>query len=256
MTIEINYIFSIGWRCSSTLFLEKLGLRSFSSPFDNMFCDLESSLKLIKNEMNGFLENVIMIRQDENEITPISNPIVPEEYYDLTSKEIFWSSKSWSDHRLFINIEYNPKGKLPQDINQWDPIWIMIHDDLRNTDIKETYNRRIIRFTKIINKFSEKTMFFFLSKILSFKTLKDFKKKYTDLLDLYAPKQYVCLVLCSDLLEKNEHLLYKEKYLLIFKKVPPFEDQQKIGLTENDTDKVDYSEELALIRKYFHLDII
>ena len=259
MSIEINYIFSIGWRCSSTLFLEQLGLRSFSSPFDHMFCDLESSLKLIKKSMDGFLENIIMIKQDENAIELVkSNTLtsVPNSYQELNKNEIFWSYKSWKDHRLFLNVDYNPRGSLPQDVNEWDPIWIMIHHDLRENEVRETFLRRVTRFTKIIEKFPDKTMLFFLSKVLSFSTVESFKEKYMTLLDTYLPDQYCCLVLCSDQLEKNEHLFYKDKYLLLFKKVPSLKEQQKIGLTENDTDKVNFSEEIELIHKYFKLDII
>ena len=260
MSVEINYIFSMGWRCSATLFLHSLGLRSFSSPFDNMFCDLESSLRLSKNKMNGFLDNIIMIKQDQNQIYLVREGMiheVPDNFKKLNEQEIMWDYKSWKDHRLFINTEYNPKGELSQDVNTWDPIWVMIHDDLREKDMIETYNRRITRFNKIIEKFPEKTMLFFLSKVLDFDDFAGLQKRYIDLLDKYSPEQYVCLVLCSDKIEEETFLFYKEKYLLLFKRVPSLKEQQKNGgLTENDTDKVDFTREISLIRQHFHLDII
>ena len=45
----INFIFSIGYRCYSVDFLNFFKLRKMASPFDYLYIDLESSLKIINN---------------------------------------------------------------------------------------------------------------------------------------------------------------------------------------------------------------
>ena len=41
----INFIFSIGYRCYSSEFLNNFKLKKMSSPFDYLFIDFETSLK-------------------------------------------------------------------------------------------------------------------------------------------------------------------------------------------------------------------
>ena len=46
----INFIFSIGYRCYSPDFLNTFNLIKMSSPFDYLFIDFETSLKIINNK--------------------------------------------------------------------------------------------------------------------------------------------------------------------------------------------------------------
>lgn len=79
--VSIN---SIGFRCPSTEFLSHHKLRKMSSPFDNMFCDIESSLKIIHNKFDDFLNDLlfycpydfskhsgVLYEKNTNEINPI-----------------------------------------------------------------------------------------------------------------------------------------------------------------------------------------
>lgn len=61
----INFIFSIGYRCDSVDFLKKFNLRKFSSPFDFLFIDFETSLKIINNNFDDFLHDIILFNKNE-----------------------------------------------------------------------------------------------------------------------------------------------------------------------------------------------
>ena len=54
----INFIFSIGFRCYSTEFLNDFQLRKMSSPFDYVFIDFETSLKIINNNFDNYLYDI------------------------------------------------------------------------------------------------------------------------------------------------------------------------------------------------------
>ena len=56
----INFIFSIGYRCYSTDLLETYKLRKMSSPFDYLFINFETSLKIINNNFEDFLYDIIL----------------------------------------------------------------------------------------------------------------------------------------------------------------------------------------------------
>ena len=52
MPIIINYIFTLGYRCYSTDFIEIHKLRKMSGPFDYLYIDFETSLKIINNNFD------------------------------------------------------------------------------------------------------------------------------------------------------------------------------------------------------------
>jgi hypothetical protein len=55
---EINYVFSVGYRCNSVEFLRRFEVSKFSGPFDWMYIDLETSLMNIHNRFEFYLDDI------------------------------------------------------------------------------------------------------------------------------------------------------------------------------------------------------
>ena len=68
MTPIINFIFSIGYRCYSPGFLNNFKLRKMSSPFDYLFIDFETSLKIINNNFEDYLYDIILFNKNNKHI--------------------------------------------------------------------------------------------------------------------------------------------------------------------------------------------
>ena len=64
----INFIFSIGYRCYSPDFLNNFNLRKMSGPFDYLFIDFETSLKIINNNFDDYLYDIILFNKDYQQI--------------------------------------------------------------------------------------------------------------------------------------------------------------------------------------------
>jgi hypothetical protein len=64
----INFILSIGRRCYSTDFLDRFKLRKMSSPFDYIFIDFETSLKIISNNFDDYLHDIIAVNKNKQQI--------------------------------------------------------------------------------------------------------------------------------------------------------------------------------------------
>ncbi len=64
MKSSINYIFSIGYRCYSSDFLNIYKLRKISGPFDYLFIDFETALKIINNNFNNIKKILMKLIQN------------------------------------------------------------------------------------------------------------------------------------------------------------------------------------------------
>ena len=108
----MKYI-SLGYFCSVALDLEKLGLRSESSPFDWLISDFEGVITLIENRFDGFLR-----------------------YEDLAQERV--------NRAFYRNTRYNIS--FYHDFDSLAPL----ADQLEQ--VQRKYNRRIDRFYKSIQE--------------------------------------------------------------------------------------------------------
>ena len=108
----MHYI-SLGYFCSIAMELEKLGLRSESSPFDWLISDFEGVIHAIDNHFEDFLE---------------------QKYLAQNSR----------DHSHYKNVKYDV-----QFFHDFDP-YQPLQDQLPS--VQDKYNRRIQRFYKSITE--------------------------------------------------------------------------------------------------------
>ena len=58
------YFIPIGADCSPARILKTKGLRVFSFPFDWIVCSIYTIYKLLSNNFEGFMENIIILDKD------------------------------------------------------------------------------------------------------------------------------------------------------------------------------------------------
>lgn len=111
---KIINIVSLGWFCGISQEMERNGLRSVSLPFDWLITkDFRKVMKLIKNGFVGFIKQKDLMQED----------LCPNYYYD-----------SNTGFRFFH--DFNDKESL----------------DVQYISVYEKYQRRILRFYKIIQQ--------------------------------------------------------------------------------------------------------
>lgn len=106
----MKYI-SLGYFCSVAIELEKLGLRSESSPFDWVISDFEGVIMAIQEHFSNFLDYEYLSQNKDN-------------------------------HAIYKNTKYNIK--FFHDFDKYLPLLEQL------PKVKEKYNRRISRFYKSI----------------------------------------------------------------------------------------------------------
>lgn len=139
-----NFI-SIGFFCSVALELERVGLRSSSSPFDWLICSVEGMSNLIKNKFDHFLDEDLLL-QDSNQRNHYYNPV-----YNVWFFHEFSKYKSLNEqigdvqqkYRRRINRFYeqisNPTLLLRYIANETELTWWNEHIDEFTSMVKE-YN--------------------------------------------------------------------------------------------------------------------
>jgi len=110
---EYKHVISLGFFCSTSLELEKLGLRSDSGPFDWIISDFEGVINCIKHDFENFLEYENLLQYKE----------IKEYYLDKANNFHFYH-----DFSGFKDL----KSQLPS--------------------VRKKYKRRIERFQKNIQE--------------------------------------------------------------------------------------------------------
>ena len=121
MDRQIDYIFNIGRRCTTTDFLKKYNLRKIASPFDYLIIDLETSLDLIHNNFEKFLSDVVIFNKNNNIQTLLFQKYtdkVDDRIESFKENDITYIQENYNDFTLRINQNYLPSLVLP-DIYKW-----------------------------------------------------------------------------------------------------------------------------------------
>ena len=256
MSIEIKYVFSIGHSCNAGGFLKTNGLRKLSSPFDWMFIDFKSSLEVINDNFEHYLNDMVHFKQDANVLELVRskrNTIVPQNIKNIFNTKTRYMSISWYDVNIFINTNYLNNTDLSENIYDWSRYCLFIHHDLLNEYFINTLQIRVDRFKYLYNNFSENTLLFYLSKIEHINTVEETMETILNMLKEHNIKSYIAIILCC--CNVSDSYYFKDKCLFIFKKVATYDEQVAMGGTEN-TINIYFNTELEIIKKYFNFNLV
>ena len=150
--MEINNIFTIGFRCNVDEFLIKnLNIRNYSSPFSYMLIDLETVIENIKNKFLNYVN-----------INDIEQIKLPNDYK-------WYGDKLWGNE-FFYNKKY------PINVNDCiydlDRYCIWPHHDLHDNNVIKSINTRCEHLLNTLENKSSSLLLFYIEKLqVSFKDI-------------------------------------------------------------------------------------
>lgn len=255
----INFIFSIGYRCYSPDFLNMFKLRKMSSPFDYLIIDFETSLKIINNNFDYYLHDIILFNKNMQDIqlfykkntTEINN-----KFYELLQNNIVYMGRDNNHANFLINQNYLDDSKLDGNLYNWNAICLFNHHNVLDSNIYATIKKRCERFTYIINKYNETTSLFYITKIVNCENIVEYMNNILELKKKNNIKCFIIIIINCDNIEDSEYYNELDKCLFIIKKVDNYETQYTKYVTDNDVDNYNYEKEFNTISKYFTFNLI
>ena len=252
----INFIFSIGYRCYSTDFLNNFKLRKMSSPFDYLLIDFETSLKIINNNFDDYLYDIILINKNNKHIelfykkntTEINNKFI-----ELLENNIGYMAHNYNDKKILFNQNYLDVNKLNDNLFNWNTICCFFHHNILDSNIHTTIKKRCERFNNIINKYNETTTLFHITKIINCKNIIDYMNNILELKIKYSIKCFMIIIINCDNIKDSEYYNEVNKCLFIIKQVENYETQYTKYQSDNN---LNYEKEFNIISKYFTFNLI
>ena len=260
----INYIFSCGFRCYSTSFLNSFNLRKMSSPFDWMIIDLETVFKIINSKFIDFFNDIVVVDTacKTTKINNIKNfNKVDKSYNLLIDKGVQYLKINYSNNKIFLNQNYT------NNINTNNIYYLNNVCEFRHFDItkKTEYykiNNRCKRFKLILDKYENNTALFYITRIFNDKNnIREFILNTYELKKKYNINSYlIVIVYCSDNISKSYILNNENKCLFILKKCDTLNKQLKINEIENEHDLLNYDliygKEYEIMNKIYNFQIV
>ena len=256
---ELNCMFSIGRRCVSTDFMKQFNLRKFSSPFDWVIIDFETSLKTINTKFESYLCDIIIFNKDQRKIELLYKKNTTEinnKFYELLEHNIGYMAINKNNHNEIFNQNFLDDYKLNENIYNWNTICNFHHHNLSDNDTYNMVKNRVDRFNNVLQKYNETTSLFFITKIVSHANIMDYINEMIDLKKKYDITCFLIVIITCDNRDDTHFYYELDKCLFIVKKVQNYDDQYYNYLTENNTYYYDYTNEYNTILKYFKLNLI
>jgi hypothetical protein len=250
--IEINYIFSIGFRCYSPDFLKKYNLRKISGPFDYLFIDIETAFENIHSNFDKFLSDIVSINKNKlfHEIYYSDKKINNQILDFIGNKDIGYMSHNYNNSNLIINQNFI--HNTPCNLYNWDRICIFLHHNITEKSEYDIIYERVKIFKNIYKDRKKNLCLLYITKIVETENLEQYKAKIYNLKQKYNINCYLILIICSDKLADG--YIFENDILYIIKKVNDYNYQynSKKGTDNN----LNYYNEYNIISKVFNMELL
>lgn len=251
--IEINYIFSAGFRCYSTSFLKDNNYRKISGPFDHICIDLETVFKIINDNFNLFLSDIVFYNKKLNKfyIKYSKDGIIKDKLHMFKSYDyICYMRHDYEGTSLMINQNYI--NNISNNLFYWDKACIFMHHNIVIPKDYKIIKDRVNIFKNIYIKIPKNICLVHITRIEIFENFDEYKNKIIEQKHKFKINCYLILIICSSILE--ESYLFEKDILFIIKKVDDY-DTQYNGEIGNDNNFLDYTKEKDIISKYFKFNL-
>jgi hypothetical protein len=256
----INFIFSSGHRCYSVDFLIKFKLRKMSGPFDWVIIDLETSLKIINNKFDNFLNDLVYCNKNlhKAELCYKKNTNkVDNKLYNLLENNIGYMVSDLNSHDLHINQNYLDDTKLNNNIYNWNTVCLFLHHNLLDNNIYNYKKKSCERFINIMNKYNETTALLHVTRINNNINIVDYMNSIIEQKKKYSIDCFLIMIITCVNIEDNSYFNEVEKCLFIIKKVENYKTQYlKYKDNENNVHNISYEKEFNVISNYFDIKLI
>jgi hypothetical protein len=258
---ELNCFFAIGHRCNSIDFLKHFKLRKFSGPFDHLYLDFETSLKIINTKFEKYLYDIVRFNKNAGKIellykkhtTEINNTF----YELLKNPNLHYMRNNYNDSTETFNQNFLDENRLHDNMYNWNTICCFHHHDLSDINTYNTIQKRVDRFNNAFSKYNETTSLFFITKIITSKdNIMDYMYNMIELKKKYNINCFIIVIIPCDDREDNHYYYELNKCLFIVKKVENYDTQYSKYIIDNNMHHVDFTNEYNIILKYFNLNLI
>ena len=242
MKITINHIFSGGHRCNSVDFLKTRSLRMVSGPFDYTFIDIESTFKIINNNFEDYLCDIVVFNKNQATLIHKKNTsIVNESFYGL--KDVNYMGESYNDNTLLFNQNY-VLGVTPN-LYDFDRILEFHHHPLTDNSVYVKMESSVLRFKNTLLT-NDPIALFYITKIISDENVYmdyvlNIKKKYN--IHTYL----IIIINCG-----RVGRFFINGCLFILKKVKSYDLQ---FLEKNADNNLNFDDEYNVIKEYFDFQL-
>lgn len=259
MKPTINFIFGIGYRCYSPDFLNTYNLRKIGSPFDHIFIDFETSLKIINNKFDCFLHDIILFNKKQKKIELFlkkNTNEINKNLYEFLENDIdmVYMGDNFTDNIVLFNQNYLDDAKLNNNLYNWNTICCFIHHDRLDNYIHRSIKQRCERFNNVINKYNKSTALFYMTKIINCDNIVYYMNGIIELKKKYDIELFMIIIINCDNIEDCNFYNELDEILFIVKKVESYEIQYSKYKTDNNLNN--YEKEFNVILNYFTLNIL
>ena len=254
MNPNINFIFGLGYRCYSIDFLKAFKLRKMSGPFDYLFIDFETSLKIINNKFDNYLNDIILFNRNEKKIELFYKKTTSEinpKFYEMLENDIGYMAHKYNGHNLLFNQNFLDDNKLSGNLYNWNNICAFHHHNLLDNNTYSLLKKRCDRFNNIIDKYNDTTALFYITKIINCDNIVNYMNEIIEIKNKYNIGCFIIVIVNCDNIEDCEY--YNDKCLFIIKKVENYQTQYSKYETDNN---FKYEKEFNIISKYFEFNLI
>jgi hypothetical protein len=256
---DINVIFSIGHRCLSTEFLIKYNLHKFSSPFDNLIIDFETSLKNINEKFNNYFNDIIFTHHNENRIELVykkNTNEIDNKFYKLLENNVYYKLDNYNNNYLIFNQNYLDDELKSLNLYEWNKICCFTYDFILDENICNKIKNRCERFNYIMNKYNETTALLYITKIIHCNCITDYMHKILDLKNLYNISCFIIIIIITNNYTNNQYYYEMQKCFFLIKNVEDFyTDHEKYQIDDMKNLK-DFYYEYNTILKFFTFNLI
>ena len=236
---EINYVFSVGYRCNSVQFLRRFEMSKFSGPFDWMYIDLETSLINVHNQFESYLDDIVILNKNENKLINIRNKnfeLINSDILKLYDSNIVYMDENYLKITLPINQNFTIANS--NDLYEWSRICIFLHHDLISDNEVDKIKTRVDRLNKIMDKDKNKVMLFYISKIIESKTVDEQINEIYLLVKKYNIESNLVSILCTPNYDDDVKVI--DNCFFIIKNVPDYTFQFENNKTDNNFEWLEY----------------
>jgi hypothetical protein len=259
---EINYVFSVGYRCNSVQFLRRFEVSKFSGPFDWMYIDLETSLMNIHNRFEFYLNDIVILNKNENKLINIKNKnfeSINSDILKLYDSNISYMNEDYFKTTLPINQNFTIVNS--SNLYEWNRICVFLHNNLMSDDEVNKLKIRIDRLNEVMDKDKSKVMLFHISKIIESKTIDEEINEIYSLVKKYNIESNLVSILCTP--NYNDDVKVIDNCFFIIKNVPDYTSQFENNKTDNNFEWLEYGmyginfeKEYEIIKNNFDLSKI
>lgn len=238
---SINFIFSAGFNCDSANYLKRYNLRKMSGPFDYMYIDFKTVLKIISTKFEDYTSDIVICNKhyqnrylqnskNTTEPHPRFKPLIEKEF-------IGYREVSYYDVDLLVNQNYIEEPELSGNLYDWVNICIFFHHNIVDRPTREKIIMRSNRFMNIYEQNPLKTCLLHITKPLPEST--NASQYIESIIELKNKHKIKCYLIIFILIEKEAQITEHE-----------FKNDCLFITSSKGTD-----EGMEIIKQHFEIDV-